>query len=124
MTVREWFRKDRAALWLNADHPAHGVASEIDHLADIIVQGTNVPDGYSEVADVTVWLGGRQRCETMWLPAGMIREHGQHAAARALDDLLYRAWPIADREKYDWTYNALRRANDEARKQYFNGLCD
>jgi hypothetical protein len=109
VTVREWFRQDRAAMWREARHPAHGIAREIDRLANAISDTTNVPDGYSAVADVEVRFSATAEISTLWLPAGMIRENGQRVAAQALEEILQMAWPVADREKYDWTYNMLTR---------------
>lgn len=100
MTVREWFRKDRAAMWRDEAHPAHGCAGEIDRLATIISDVTNVPDGWRQVAHPV---------GALFLPASAIREGGQLAAADALNDLLYVAWTVADREKYDRTYSTLMR---------------
>lgn len=107
MTVREWFRQDRAAMWQRDDHPAHGCAREIDRVARLIAEATNLPTGvHLEVEEVTLAWPFQPGPYTLWLPADHVRDARLVEAADALGELLYLAWPEADRARFGpprWT---------------------
>ena len=135
VTVREWFRKDRASMWQSADHPAHDIAGHLDVLAAAICTGNR------EVETIGVMIFfSRRRTPTLYeqyyrspLNYGepiydpsqrAERDHARERAADALEALLRAAWSLEDREKYDQTYAMLRRTKSEMvwwRRQTFGG---
>lgn len=122
LTVREWFRKDRAAMWQRETHPAHACAKLIDDVAAQIVWTNNIPDGYHEVDGVEIRRAGVSDYCLLWLPAEMVRLYGMREAAARLEALLELAWPVADRVKYDPIYAMIRRAS--AAVNWRGTLCD
>ena len=94
-------------MWREADHPAHGIASEVDLLANAILRTTNVTD--SERREL-IWLAqsGAPHATIAMFIENCDRQ--QVNADAVLVDLLELAWPVADREKYDWTYSMLTRS--------------
>lgn len=123
MTVREWFRRDRAAMWQSPTHPAHGVGRELDALGCAILVMNN-PRLDEEYAVTVVGRDGtRERSVVLCLPADMIRIWAEQDCEAALAALLALAWPITDREQYDQTYAMLRRELRAVRRDYFEGLC-
>lgn len=115
LTVREWFRADRAAMWRGASpvHPAHDAAAQIDLLARLIVEMNNPKDEPHRLAD-----DGRivsLRGAWIWLDPCTSRAVAEENCRAVLGELLWLAWPVADREKYDWTYRMITRSGDGPR---------
>lgn len=103
MTVRDWFRADRAAMWRDPSHPAHGVAREIDGLAAAVVAIAAVSEvirGHAAVETFALAWPFAPGEYTLWLPVRDVRDMRAREAAAALHNLLEIAEPEHDRRRF------------------------